>query len=87
MQYSSEVPTNSYDISTHSLENVKIVSKNVPKQLRKTVILLIFYLKNSQKSNISLDNKNLKWGEISLSNKCFSQIHIGHNYWHLYKFL
>ncbi len=27
-------------------------------------ILLIFYLKKSQKSNLSLENKNLKWGEI-----------------------
>ncbi len=36
-------------------------------------------LKNSQKSNLSLENKNLKWGEISLWNKCFSLIHIGHN--------
>ncbi len=44
--------------------------------------MLIFYLKKSQKSNLSLDNTNLKWGEISLWNKCFSQIHIGHNYWH-----
>ncbi len=26
------------------------------------VILLIFYLKKSQNSNLSLDNKNLKWG-------------------------
>ncbi len=25
------------------------------------LILLIFYLKNSQKSNLSLDNKNLKY--------------------------
>ncbi len=33
------------------------------------LILLIFYLKNSQKSNLSLDNNNLKWGEISLWNK------------------
>ncbi len=48
------------------------------------LILLIFYLKNSQKSNLSLDIKNLKWEKISLWNKCFSQIHIGHNYWHLY---
>ncbi len=38
MQYSSEVPANSCDICTHSLENVKTVSKNVPKQLRKTVM-------------------------------------------------
>ncbi len=29
------------------------------------IILLIFYLQNSQKSNLSMDN-NLKWGEISL---------------------
>ncbi len=27
------------------------------------LILLIFYLENSQKSNLSLDNKNLKWGK------------------------
>ncbi len=25
--------------------------------------LWIFYLKKSQKSNLSLDNKNLKWGK------------------------
>ncbi len=30
------------------------------------LILLIFYFKKSQNSNLSLDNKNLKWGEISL---------------------
>ncbi len=30
------------------------------------LILVIFYFKNSQKSNLSLDNKNFKWGEISL---------------------
>ncbi len=33
------------------------------------LILLIFYLKKSQKSNLSLDNKNIKWGEISLWKK------------------
>ncbi len=27
------------------------------------LILLIFYLKNSQKYNLSLENKNLKWEE------------------------
>ncbi len=43
------------------------------------LILLIFYLGNPHKSNLSLDNKNLKWGEISLWNKCFSLMHIGHN--------
>ncbi len=26
------------------------------------LILLIYYLKKSQKSNLSLENKNLKWG-------------------------
>ncbi len=36
------------------------------------LILLIFYLKHSQKSNLALDNKNIKWGEI-LCNKYFSQ--------------
>ncbi len=30
------------------------------------LILLIFYLKYSQKSILSLVNKNLKWGEMSL---------------------
>ncbi len=30
------------------------------------LILLIFYLNKSQKSNLSLDNKNLKWEGISL---------------------
>ncbi len=28
-------------------------------------IFWFFYLNNSQKSNLSLDNKNLKWEEIS----------------------
>ncbi len=35
------------------------------------LILLIFCLKNSQKSNLSLNNKNLKWEEISLWNTIF----------------
>ncbi len=44
------------------------------------LILFVFYLFfNHKKSNLSLENKILKWGEISLWNKCFSQIHIGHN--------
>ncbi len=33
---------------------------------------LLFKKKKSQKSNLSLDNKNLKSGKISLWNKCFS---------------
>ncbi len=33
------------------------------------LILLIFYFKKSQKSKLSLENRNLKWGEISLWNK------------------
>ncbi len=45
------------------------------------LILLIFYWINiHKKDNLSFDNKNLKWGGgISLWNKCFSLIHIGHN--------
>ncbi len=44
------------------------------------LILSIYYLKKkSQKSNLSLDNKNLKWVEISSWNKYISLIHIGHN--------
>ncbi len=43
------------------------------------LILLIFYLNKSQKSNLSLDNNNLKWKEISLWNNFFSLIHISHN--------
>ncbi len=35
------------------------------------LILFIFYFKKSQKSNLSLDNTNLKWVEISLSNNFF----------------
>ncbi len=31
-----------------------------------SLILLIFYLKKSQKFNLSLENKSLKWEEISL---------------------
>ncbi len=37
--------------------------------------------------NIGTLGKYEKWGETSLWNKCFSQIHIGHNYWHPKKFL
>ncbi len=43
------------------------------------LILLIFYKKKSLKSNLSLDDKNLKWEEMSLWNKSFSRIHIGYN--------
>ncbi len=41
------------------------------------LILLIFYFKKSQKSNLSLDNAILKWGNISLLNKSmfFSNTH------------
>ncbi len=39
------------------------------------LILLIFYFKNSQKSNLSLENTNLKWEEISLWKKKFSNTH------------
>ncbi len=37
-------------------------------------------LKNSQKSNLSLDDKNLKWegGGGIIMKVCFSLIHIGH---------
>ncbi len=53
------------------------------------LIILIFYFKNSQKSKLSLENKNLKWGEISLWNKCFSLIHINgtllfNTFWNLH---
>lgn len=37
MQYNSELPAKHFDICTHNWENVKTVSKNVPKQLGKTV--------------------------------------------------
>ncbi len=51
------------------------------------LIILIFYLKKSQKLKLSLENKNLKWGgggggkyyyEINV----FSQTLVGHNYWY-----
>ncbi len=41
---------------------IKEGCENVPALL----ILLKFYLNDSQKSNLSLDNKDLKWGEISI---------------------
>jgi len=47
------------------------------------LILLIFYCKISPKSNLSFDNKK----NVTLWNKCFSQIHVGHNYWHPKQFL
>ncbi len=46
---------------------IKGGSENKPALL----ILLIFYFKKSQKSNLSLDNKNWKWGEILLWNFFF----------------
>ncbi len=46
---------------------------------------LLFLL--SQKSKLSLENKNLRWGGISLWNKKKILIHIGHNYCYPYKFL
>ncbi len=39
------------------------MNKEGCENLSALLILLIFYLKKSQKSNLSLDNKNLKWGE------------------------
>ncbi len=54
-------------------------TSNLGKYDQRRLWKLIFYLKKSHKSNLSFDNKNLKWGEISLWNKCCSLIHIGHN--------
>ncbi len=67
-------------ISTPLVNLIK-VCENEPALL----ILLIFYKKKyiyiKKKSNLSLDNKNLKWGGgggvISLWNKKNSQIHVG----------
>ncbi len=54
-------------ISTPLVNMIKEGWENVSALL----ILLIFHLKKSQKSKLSLDNKNLKWGEILFWNKCF----------------
>ncbi len=57
-------------------KNIGTLGKYDQRRLWKLICIvnpLIFYLKNSQKSNLSLDNKNLKWGGggVSLLNKCF----------------
>ncbi len=43
----------------HILVNM---NKEVCENLSAQLIFLNFYLQNSEKSNLSLDNKNLKWG-------------------------
>ncbi len=47
-------------------KNIVILGKYDQRRLWKSalLILFIFYLKNSQKSSLSLDDKNLKWGKI-----------------------
>ncbi len=59
-------------------KNIGNLGKYDQKRLWK-LICIVNPFDLSHKSNLSLDNKNLKWGEISLWNKCFSLIHIGHN--------
>ncbi len=72
-------------VDTVMAKNIGTLSNCDQRQLWKWTCIvnpfyfLFFYLK---KSNLSLDNRNLKWGKISLWNKSFSQIHVGHNYWH-----
>ncbi len=46
------------------------------------ILLINFLFYFLEKSNLSLNNNNLKWGEISSWNIFFSQMHVGHNYWH-----
>ncbi len=44
------------------------------------LILLIFYLKNAQKSNLSLDNKNFKRGKYHYKINVFLKYTLD-NYW------
>ncbi len=73
-----------YMYYTVMAKNIGTLGKYDKRRLWKLICIVnpcdfFIYLKNSQKSNLSLDNKSLKQGEISLWNKCFSLIHIGHN--------
>ncbi len=45
------------------LEPLVNMTKEVSENESALLILLIFYLINAQKSNLSLDNKRLKWGK------------------------
>ncbi len=63
-------------------KNISTLGKYDQRKLWKWICINPFdllYKKKIQQSNLSLNNKNLKWGEISLWNKCFSLIHIGQN--------
>ncbi len=51
-------------ISAHLVNMIKEGCQNSSALL----ILFIFFLKHSQKSNLLLDNKNFKWGEIVMVN-------------------
>ncbi len=78
--------TNIYIYNTVMAKNIGTLGKYDQRRLWKLICIVnpfdLLFKKKSQLSNLSMYNKNLKWGEISLWNKCFSQIHIGHNYWH-----
>ncbi len=61
-------------------KNISTLGKYDQRSLWKCICIVNPFdllLKNSQKSNLSLDNNDLKWGDM-LWNKCFF-IHIGHN--------
>ncbi len=61
-------------IYTVMAKNIGTLDKYDQKRLWKFICIVSPFdllLTNPQKSNLSLDHKNLKWGEISLWNKCW----------------
>ncbi len=45
---------------------VNMIKKKAVEKKSALLIRLLYYLKKSQKSNLSLESKNLKWGKMSL---------------------
>ncbi len=65
-------------IYTVMAKNIGTLGKYDQRRLWKWICIVNPFellLKKSQKFNLSLDNKNLKWGEISLWNMFFSNTH------------
>ncbi len=57
-------------------KNIGILDKYDQRRLWKLICIVnrfyFLFLKKSQEFNLLLDKTNLKWGEESLWNKCFS---------------
>ncbi len=70
-------------IYTVMAKNIGTLGKFYQRRLWKLICIVNpFDLFLSQKSNLSLDNTNLKWWQISLWKQLSSQTNIKHKYWH-----